>query len=155
MTPTQTDKFWQTKSLAEMSDAEWESLCDGCGKCCVVLLEDEENGDVWETDIACQLFDQGCRRCSDYDKRQQTVPGCVRLSADNIEELAWMPKSCAYRRLAEGRGLADWHPLVTGDPGSTARAGMAVRLPLKREQDVPEDRIEDHVRKRRVHGRNS
>lgn len=142
--------FWQTKTLAQMNAAEWESLCDGCGKCCVVLLEDEDSGEVWETDVACRLFDQGCRACSDYANRQARVPGCVQLSADNIEELRWMPDSCAYRRLAEGRGLADWHPLVSGDRESVARAGVAVRTPLAREGDVGAEDLDDHIVTRRV-----
>jgi len=150
---TLTDRFWETKSLSEMTAEEWEALCDGCGKCCLMLLEDEDTGDVWETDVACKLFDQGCRGCSDYANRQKHVPGCVQLSADNIEELRWMPKSCAYRRLAEGRGLAHWHPLVSGERDSVARAGKAVRLPLAREQDVDMRDLEDHVVTRRLKGK--
>mgnify|MGYP000710624549 CR=1 FL=1 len=145
--------FWETKRLDEMSEAEWESLCDGCGKCCLLLLEDADSGDVWETDIACKLFDQSCRRCSDYEHRHRRVRGCVKLSPDHIEELHWMPESCAYRRLAEGRGLADWHPLVSGEQASVARAGKAVRLPLAREQDVRARDVEDHVVGRRVSGK--
>ena len=141
--------FWETKTLSEMTEAEWESLCDGCGKCCLVVLQDEENGDVWETDVACRLYDPEKRRCTDYDNRHARVPDCVRLSPENAGALSWMPKTCAYRRIAEGRGLADWHPLVTGDPTSTARAGMAASKRLANEADVRSDDLEDRVTKRR------
>jgi len=137
--------FWETKTLKQMSKAEWESLCDGCGKCCIVLLDEEETGVLYETNIACQLFDPETRRCSDYKNRAKRVPDCVQLTPDCIEKLQWMPKSCAYRRLAKGEGLPKWHPLVTGDPKSTARAGKAVKKSLVREQDVDEEDVWDHV----------
>ena len=117
--------FWQTKTLAEMTEAEWESLCDGCGKCCLVLLEDEDTGEIGETSLHCQLYDPGTRRCTAYADRHRLVPGCVKVTAANVRQLGWMPTSCAYRRLAEGRGLASWHPLVSGRAESVAEAGEA------------------------------
>ena len=130
--------FWQAKTLAQMSAAEWEALCDGCGKCCVILLEDEETDEIWETDVACKLFDASCRRCRDYGDRQRHVPGCVQLSPGNIAALQWMPSSCAYKRLAQGRGLASWHPLISGRTESVAEAGKAVARDLASEEGLSE-----------------
>ena len=98
--------FWQTKTLEQMSPAEWESLCDGCGLCCLIRFEDEDTGEIIPTRVACKLFDGQLCRCSDYANRKAQVPDCIKLTPDNIEDLLWMPKSCAYRRLHEGRGLA-------------------------------------------------
>lgn len=128
--------FWQTKTLTQMSEAEWESLCDGCGKCCLVLLQDEDTDEIAETSLHCQLFDPEARRCTAYDDRHRLVPGCVKVTPDNVKSLTWMPHSCAYRRLAEGRGLADWHPLVSGRADSVADAGVAVGEGLKSETNV-------------------
>ena len=98
--------FWETKTLAEMSPSEWESLCDGCGLCCLIRFEDEDSGEVTPTRVHCRLFDSDLCRCSDYAARKRHVPDCIKLTPGNIEDLLWMPKSCAYRRLHEGRGLA-------------------------------------------------
>ena len=119
--------FWETKKLHEMTEAEWESLCDGCGLCCLVRFEDEETLEVIPTRVHCQLFDPAGCRCSDYENRKATGPDCIKLTPFNVEALEWMPKSCAYRRLHEGRGLAWWHPLVSGDPETVHTAGVSVR----------------------------
>ena len=121
------DPFWRTKTLAQMTRPEWESLCDGCGRCCLVRFEDEETGEVVPTRISCRLLDTGTCRCKDYVRRRRLVPDCIKLTPHKIEDLGWMPRSCAYRRLHEGRGLAAWHPLVSGDPDSVHRAGVSVR----------------------------
>jgi uncharacterized protein len=128
--------FWQTKRLEAMTREEWESLCDGCGLCCLIRFEDEDTGEVFPTRVHCKLFDGDLCRCTDYENRKAQVPDCIQLTPGNIQALGWMPKSCAYRRLHEGRGLADWHPLVSGDPESVHRAGVSVRG-----QTVSEDRL--------------
>ena len=119
--------FWRTKSLAEMSAREWESLCDGCGRCCLVKLEDEDTGEVHYTDVACTLFDAGSCRCRDYRRRQHKVADCVRLTPQSVPRLHWLPPTCAYRLLDQGRELPAWHPLVSGDPGTVHSAGISVR----------------------------
>lgn len=137
--------FWETKSLSQMSPSEWESLCDGCGKCCVLLVQDEGGGPVYRTDVGCRLLDLKTVRCTDYENRHARVPDCVKLTPDNVAALDWMPKSCAYRRIHEGRGLAAWHPLVSGDPESVHRAGVSVKGGLVAEDEVAWDDIEDRI----------
>ncbi len=119
--------FWEAKTLDEMSSAEWESLCDGCGLCCLIRFEDEDSGEIIPTRVSCKLFDGSACRCSDYANRHATVPDCIKLTPQNIEGLQWMPASCAYRRLHEGKTLPAWHPLVTGDPDSPHKAGVSVK----------------------------
>jgi uncharacterized cysteine cluster protein YcgN (CxxCxxCC family) len=118
--------FWQSKTLAEMSEAEWESLCDFCGRCCLHKLEDDETGEVHYTDVACKLLDLGACRCSNYEKRREFVDDCVKLTPESAS-LRWLPRSCAYRRLVEGKKLHWWHPLVSGDPATVHKAGISVR----------------------------
>ena len=141
--------FWETKTLAEMSQGEWESLCDGCGRCCLYILHNEETGDVFETDVACKLFDAKKRRCTDYENRSTRVPDCVRLTPQNANALHWMPETCAYRRLARGEGLPDWHPLITGDRDSVVRAGVAVSPDLVPEDEIDDDLLESRITKAR------
>ena len=119
--------FWKTKSLSEMNPQEWESLCDGCGLCCLVRFEDEDTGNVTPTRVHCKLFDPIKCTCTDYVNREEQVPDCIKLTPNNIEALGWMPKSCAYRRLHEGRDLAWWHPLVSGDADTVHQAGVSVK----------------------------
>ena len=136
--------FWETKRLEEMSVEEWESLCDGCGLCCLIRYEDEVTGEVIPTKVHCKLFDAQLCRCSDYANRKAHVPDCIKLTPWNIEALQWMPKSCAYRRLHEGKTLPRWHPLRTGDPESVHRAGVSIRGQTISEDSLaePEDALD-------------
>jgi len=138
--------FWKRKSLAEMTDSEWESLCDGCGRCCLVKLEDEDTAEIYFTDVGCRLLDGQSCRCSDYRNRTKKVDDCVRLRPENVGELNWLPPSCAYRLLAEGRDLYWWHPLVSGDAESVHIAGVSVRGRLSgSEEEVDAEELEDRI----------
>lgn len=139
------EPFWRHKHLSEMTQAEWESLCDGCGKCCLLKLQDEDSDGVDYTDVACRLLDSETCRCKDYPNRRIRVHDCVILTADNLAELDWMPTTCAYRLLRDGRDLPDWHPLVTGDPQSVHRAGISVRGRTVPETEVRDRDLEDHI----------
>lgn len=119
--------FWRHKRLEQMTVPEWESLCDGCGLCCLIRLEDEDTGEIVPTRVHCKLFDSDRCTCTDYANRKKHVPDCIKLTPHNIDNLPWMPFSCAYRRINEGRELPSWHPLITGDPESVHAAGVSVR----------------------------
>ncbi|TMJ15652.1 MAG: YcgN family cysteine cluster protein [Alphaproteobacteria bacterium] len=120
------EPFWE-KPLANLSREEWESLCDGCGKCCLHKLEDDLSGEVHPTNVACKLLDLNSGRCSNYRGRRALVPDCLRLSPVNVERFAWLPTTCAYRLRSEGKPLPEWHYLISGDPESVHRAGISVR----------------------------
>jgi len=143
--------FWKTKELGQMTALEWESLCDGCGKCCLHKLEDEDTGHVHLTVVACRLLDIESCRCTDYARRETRVPGCVRVRPGNVRSLA-LPESCAYRRLAYGHDLPAFHPLITGEGGSTIRAGASVADWAIPEADVHEDDLEDFILEQLVSG---
>ena len=140
---TETEPFWKTKALAEMDEAEWESLCDSCGQCCLYKLEDADTGEYALTDVACRFLDHDTCRCTDYKNRNRNVPDCVKVKPDNIADLRWMPATCAYRLLAEGKDLFWWHPLVSGDPNSVHESGASIRGKAINEDMV--DYLEDHV----------
>lgn len=139
-------RFWERKPLRKLNDREWEALCDGCGKCCLNKLEDEETGEVALTCVACRLLDDDSCLCAQYEIRHQFVPECIVLRPDNIDQHAyWMPETCAYRLLWEGRPLYDWHPLITGDPASVHAAGVSIRHRTVPEFEVPEEDWEDYI----------
>lgn len=121
------EPFWKTKSLGEMSPAEWESLCDGCGKCCMCKLEDMDTGDIYWTSVACRMFDPVTCRCKDYANRQRLVADCVLLTPEKVQQIGWLPETCAYRLVAAGKDLEWWHPLVSGDPETVHQAGISIR----------------------------
>jgi uncharacterized cysteine cluster protein YcgN (CxxCxxCC family) len=143
LAPALAPDFWVTKPLNALSRAEWEALCDGCGKCCLHKLEDGDTGVLYYTDVVCRLLDRRHCRCTRYRERSDLVPDCLTLTPDNIMTLHWLPQTCAYRLLAQGRALPDWHPLVSGDPESVHRAGQSVRGKVVSEDAV--DDLEDHV----------
>ena len=138
-------EFWKTRPLHELTTEQWESLCDGCGQCCLVKLEDADSGEVFYTDVVCHLLDQDACRCGDYKQRCTLVPDCVKLTPDNLEDLSWMPYDCAYRRLSEGRELAWWHPLVSGSTATVHESGASVRATVICETEVDSDNIEEHI----------
>jgi len=121
------EPFWKRKTLEEMSRPEWESLCDGCARCCLIKLQDADTDVVSYTDVACKLLDTDSCRCTKYAARSKLVPDCITLTPENLRELSWMPSTCAYRLIAEGQDLYWWHPLVSGDPETVHLAGVSVR----------------------------
>jgi len=140
-----TKPFWQEKSLEAMTHEEWETLCDGCGKCCLHKIEDVDSGEVFFTNVACRLLDASTCRCRDYAHRTTLVPGCVVLEPQMVREIAWLPETCAYRRLAEGRGLAWWHPLVSGTQETVRQAGIAICDRTIPEESIDISKLEDYV----------
>ena len=138
--------FWKKKSLAEMSVDEWEALCDGCGKCCLNKIEDEDSGEVFLTRVACRLFDSDTCRCSQYSIRHQFVPECISLTPESIPKHAyWLPKTCAYLLLWQEKPLYDWHPLISGSPQSVHQAGISIQGQTVPEVEIDEDAWEHHL----------
>lgn len=142
----QQDFFWKTKSLEELSAEEWESLCDGCGRCCLEKLEDEDTGTIYFTHIGCRLLDAGLCTCRDYAHRTEQVPDCVQLTPANVRTLTWLPPTCAYRLVAHGCDLYWWHPLVSGDRNTVHEAGVSVRgRVVASETEIDQADWEDHI----------
>jgi uncharacterized cysteine cluster protein YcgN (CxxCxxCC family) len=137
--------YWDEKQLSEMSTVEWEALCDGCGRCCLLKLDDEDTGEIYTSDVRCQLLDGESCKCSDYPNRQARVKDCIKLTPENVVTISWIPQTCAYRRVAEGRGLAWWHPLISGDPETVVQAGVSVRGRTVDEQSVTDGDWESHI----------
>lgn len=122
----ETTRFWEHTPLTEMTAEQWEALCDGCGKCCLEKFEDEENGRIVYSRVACALLDPDTGRCRDYPNRAARMPDCITLTIESIRYSAWLPETCAYRLLGEGQPLPEWHPLISGDPNSVIEAGQSV-----------------------------
>ena len=137
--------FWKRKALEELDEAEWESLCDGCGRCCLNKLEDEESGATAWTDVACRLLDGTSCRCRDYENRQAEVPECIGLTPESVRAIGWLPPTCGYRLVAEGRDLYWWHPLLSGDPETVHQAGISVRDRTVTEEGMALEELEDHI----------
>jgi uncharacterized protein len=138
-------QFWQHYGLDELNQQEWEALCDGCGRCCLVKLEDEDTGELHFTDVVCRYLNTTTCRCTAYETRLQVVPDCLQVSIDIAARYEWLPDSCAYRRLARGQDLPSWHPLLTGTRMSVLDAGISVRGKVISEALVPEDLLEEHI----------
>lgn len=139
------ERFWESKSLDNMSDEEWELLCDGCGLCCLRKLEDMETGEIAYTDVACHLLNTESCRCKNYAQRLKLVPDCVGLSRGEREQLRWMPSTCAYRLLDEGKALPEWHPLVSGSARTVHTAGISARDRCVSEENVHEDDVDFRI----------
>ena len=137
--------YWETKSLDQMTSEEWEMLCDGCGRCCLHKIEDQDSGEMFYTNVACRLLDTASCRCQDYPNRRQRVDTCFVITADNVRSINWLPESCAYRRLSEGRGLAWWHPLVSGNTDTVIEAGISVKDRCVSETFVHPDNLPEFV----------
>ena len=142
------DRFWETKTLAELDRGQWEALCDGCGKCCIHKLEDEETGELHPTNVACRMLDRRAGQCKDYRNRRAYVPDCVRLTVKNVYTTDWLPSTCAYRLRANGEKLPDWHYLVSGDREAVHRAGQSTRGWTVSEDDAGE--LEFHLVDRKL-----
>ncbi len=136
-------KFWETKTLEQMTTEEWESLCDNCGKCCLHKLEDEDTGELAFTSVCCDLIDLETCRCTRYSERCTLVPDCIDLKQHEFAEYRWLPATCAYRLLTDGEPLPDWHPLVSGNPESVRDAGVSITSYAIKESQV--DDLEDHI----------
>jgi len=135
--------FWETKKLSEMTTEEWESICDGCGKCCLNKLEDEDNGEIFFTSVVCNLIDLDTCRCTRYSERTTLVPECLDLKQHDFAEYNWLPSTCAYRLLADGEKLPSWHPLVSGSKDTVKEAGVSICSYAMKESEI--DDLEDHI----------
>ena len=145
MTNTLRPEFWKHYALTELNPAEWEALCDGCGLCCLIKLEDDESHEVAYTKVACKLLNCETAQCSDYLGRMQQVPDCIQLTPEKLQHIHWLPPSCAYRRVAEGRSLASWHYLISGNRQSIIQARKSAAGRCISEENVHEDDLEDYI----------
>ncbi|WP_036591802.1 YcgN family cysteine cluster protein [Oceanospirillum maris] len=141
----QNERFWEQKALADMNHDEWESLCDGCGKCCLHKMEDEDDGTVYYTDVACKLLDITQCHCNDYNNRKQHVPECLKLTPEDVQAFDWLPHTCAYRLIKESKPLPEWHHLLTGDKKSIHKARQSIKGRAVSEQVVHPDEMEWHI----------
>jgi uncharacterized cysteine cluster protein YcgN (CxxCxxCC family) len=137
--------FWEIKTLEQMSHDEWESLCDGCGLCCLVKIEDEDTGDVYNTSVSCKMLEIENCRCKDYANRLSKVPMCTQLNLANLPNMSWLPETCAYKRLYAALGLPSWHPLITNEKNSVHDAGVSVKWFAQSEEYVHPDQLVDFI----------
>lgn len=143
--PAEVAPFWKTKTLTEMTEAEWESLCDGCGKCCVIGLEDEDTQEIYLTDLACKLFDSGACGCGDYANRFKKVDDCTKLTPENVPDLYWLPRTCAYRLVDKGQDLFWWHHLISGSRETVHEANASIRGKTKPERGQSVRTLMKHI----------
>ncbi|WP_199287800.1 YcgN family cysteine cluster protein [Kushneria phosphatilytica] len=139
------ERFWERFPLEALDHAEWEALCDGCGQCCLLKLEDEESGDIATLSVACRLLDTDGCSCSDYANRFERVPGCTRITPERAAAFQWLPETCGYRRVHEGRSLPDWHPLISHDAMAVHRLGISVSGQVRSEEEVADAELEDYI----------
>lgn len=139
------ENFWENKSLAQMTDQEWESLCDGCARCCLLKLEDEDTGELHFTSVSCHQLDTETCRCKDYPNRKFLVPECLLVRQMKIDEYSWLPETCAYRLISEGKSLPVWHPLLSGKSSSVQAAGISVSGYAISEDFVHPEQVQDHI----------
>ncbi|WP_345292666.1 YcgN family cysteine cluster protein [Kangiella marina] len=142
---TPVDKFWLTTPMHEMSHEQWESLCDGCGKCCRIQFLDDDDTMLMQTDVACGLLDTDTLRCTDYDNRLSKVPDCVQITPETLKDYYWLPRSCSYKVVERGEDLPQWHHLVSGDPDRIHTLGHSLQGKLVSERDVPEEQVEERI----------
>jgi hypothetical protein len=138
-------RFWEAKSLDELNREEWEALCDGCGRCCLLKIEDEDTGDLFYTNVVCEFHDSARCRCTAYQQRSLLVPDCIKVTPKTARDKKWLPEACAYRLLAERKPLFDWHPLISGDADNIHQAGISVRDKVVSEQYVHPDELPEHL----------
>lgn len=143
---SENEPFWQTKPLDQLTSKEWELLCDGCGRCCLVKLEDEDTAEIYTTSVSCSLFNIETCRCNDYANRFEKVSDCLDLDQTKVKELSWLPETCAYRVRYEGKQLADWHPLNSGTPQSVVDAGISIAGQTINEDEVDEESLGDYLK---------
>ena len=139
------NNFWETKNLIDMNENEWESLCDKCGKCCVIKLEDFDTQEVHYTNVSCKLLCEKSASCKDYENRKSIVPDCIILSPDNLKDLKWMPETCAYKLLNEGKNLPYWHPLLSGNDKEIVNSGNSVKNRVTNENEIKIKELPDYI----------
>jgi len=139
------NNFWETKNLIDMNENEWESLCDKCGKCCVIKLEDFDTQEVYYTNVSCKLLCEKSASCKDYENRKSIVPDCIILSPDNLKDLKWMPETCAYKLLNEGKNLPYWHPLLSGNDKEIVNSGNSVKNRVTNENEIKIKDLPDYI----------
>lgn len=138
-------RFWEEKELEELTPKEWEALCDGCAKCCLCKIQDEATWEIHYTNVSCKLLNIETCRCLCYEKRKQLVPGCAVLNPQNVRKFPWLPETCAYRRLAQGKDLYKWHHLISGDPDLVHRLGFSVKNKVVSENRIHPDQLPEHI----------